>query len=89
MQSIWLFLLDDEFMHAYEHGVVIRCGDGIERRVFPRFLVYSADYPEKCVCMSYFLSLDADYHFIKMSGGLHKTASLLSLYAVLLPEEEN
>lgn len=47
MQAIWLLLMDDDFMHAYEFGVVIECLDGISRRVFPRFFSYSADYPEK------------------------------------------
>ncbi|EMD39369.1 hypothetical protein CERSUDRAFT_134414, partial [Gelatoporia subvermispora B] len=46
-QAIWLLLLDDDFLHAYVHGFVILCGDGIRRRMFPRFLTYSADYPEK------------------------------------------
>lgn len=49
VQAIWKLLLDGDFMHAYEHGVVIHCSDGITRRVFPRFFSYSADYPEKCV----------------------------------------
>ncbi len=31
MQKMWLLLLDEEFMHAYEHGVVIKCADGISR----------------------------------------------------------
>jgi len=47
MQQIWLLLLDGDFMHAYEHGIVLLCGDGIYRRLFPRFFTYSADYPEK------------------------------------------
>lgn len=47
MQAIWLLLLDDDFMHAYEFGIVIEFLDGICRRVFPRFFTYSADYPEK------------------------------------------
>lgn len=47
MQAIWALLLDDKFMHAYKYGIIIRCGDGITRRVFPRFFSYSADYPEK------------------------------------------
>ncbi|KIK75878.1 hypothetical protein PAXRUDRAFT_18604 [Paxillus rubicundulus Ve08.2h10] len=47
MQAIWKLLLDEKFMHAYKYGIVIRCGDGITRRVFPRFFSYSADYPEK------------------------------------------
>ncbi|KAF8157741.1 hypothetical protein K438DRAFT_1986355 [Mycena galopus ATCC 62051] len=47
MHAVWTLLLDDEFMHAYEYGIVIQCDDGIERRVYPRFFTYSADYPEK------------------------------------------
>uniref|UniRef100_A0A8H7XVD3 Uncharacterized protein n=1 Tax=Psilocybe cubensis TaxID=181762 RepID=A0A8H7XVD3_PSICU len=47
MHAIWLILLDEEFMEAYEHGIIIKCADGITRRVFPRFFTYSADYPEK------------------------------------------
>jgi hypothetical protein len=30
-----------------EHGIVIMGRDGIERRFFPTFFTYSADYPEK------------------------------------------
>ncbi|KAI0311994.1 hypothetical protein OF83DRAFT_1219078 [Amylostereum chailletii] len=41
-------LLDEEFMAAYEHGIVILCPDGIHRRFYPRLFTYSADYPEKC-----------------------------------------
>ena len=52
VNGIWLLMLDDEFLHAYKHGIVIRCYDGITRRVFPQFLTYSADYPEKYVFYS-------------------------------------
>ncbi|KAG2753045.1 hypothetical protein P692DRAFT_201706406 [Suillus brevipes Sb2] len=45
--ACWKQLLDAEFLHAYRHGVVLRCPDGIFRRVFPRIFTYSADYPEK------------------------------------------
>ena len=31
MQKIWLLLLDNEFMHAYEHEIVVLCGDGLHR----------------------------------------------------------
>ncbi|RXW14632.1 hypothetical protein EST38_g11221 [Candolleomyces aberdarensis] len=48
----WKVLLDDEFTHAYEHGIVIECADGIKRRWFPRILTYSADYPEKIIIAS-------------------------------------
>ncbi|THU92687.1 hypothetical protein K435DRAFT_820450 [Dendrothele bispora CBS 962.96] len=49
MQAIWSLLLDPEFMHAYEHGILVKCGDGVICRLFPRFFTYSADYPEKYV----------------------------------------
>ena len=49
MQQIWCLLLDDAFMNAYTHGIVITCGDKVKRRVFPRFFTYAADYPEKYV----------------------------------------
>jgi len=47
MQAVWDLLLDEDFMHVYEHGIVITCGDGITRQVYPRFFTYSADYLEK------------------------------------------
>jgi len=49
MQAVWKHLLDEEFRHAYKYGMVVRCSDGVERRVFPRIFTYSADYPEKYV----------------------------------------
>ena len=47
VQKIWLQLIDSEFVRAYKHGILVTCGDGIIRRLFPRILAYSADYPEK------------------------------------------
>jgi 3-deoxy-D-arabino-heptulosonate 7-phosphate (DAHP) synthase len=47
MHAIWDLLLSPEFIHAYVHGLVVRCYDGVERLVFPRFMTYGADYPEK------------------------------------------
>ncbi|KAJ3551292.1 hypothetical protein NM688_g4788 [Phlebia brevispora] len=47
MHAIWALLLDNEFMKAYEEGIVVVFADGIPRRVFPRFFTYSADYPDK------------------------------------------
>lgn len=46
-QAVWDMLLDPEFIHAYRHGIVIKCADGITRRIYPRIFTYSADYPEK------------------------------------------
>lgn len=51
MHALWMLLLDDEFMHAYQHGLRMTCGDGILRRLFPRFFGYSADYPERQVIL--------------------------------------
>lgn len=35
-------------MHAYEHGMSIRCGNGVRRGVSARLFDYTADYPESC-----------------------------------------
>ncbi|KIO20707.1 hypothetical protein M407DRAFT_29645 [Tulasnella calospora MUT 4182] len=47
MHEAWKKLLDPEFLSAYEHGTVVKCADGVTRRLFPRIFTYSADYPEK------------------------------------------
>ena len=43
----WDIVLDPEFVQAYEHGIVIKCCDGVSRRFYLRIFAYSADYPEK------------------------------------------
>lgn len=45
--ACWDALIDDEFLEAWEFGFVVQCEDGVYRRLFIRFLAYSADYPEK------------------------------------------
>ena len=47
MHQVWHVLLDEEFLDAYKHGVVLKCADDVFRRVYPRILTYSADHPEK------------------------------------------
>jgi hypothetical protein len=47
MHEVWPLLLDDEFLHAYMHGIVLMCIDGIKQQIYPRIFTYSADYPEK------------------------------------------
>ncbi|KAJ3557352.1 hypothetical protein NP233_g11763 [Leucocoprinus birnbaumii] len=47
MHAIWELILKDEFVHDYQHGIVVRCADGVTRRLYPRIFTYSADYPEK------------------------------------------
>ena len=43
----WAIILDDEFLEAYQHGIVIKCCDDIWRRFYPCIFTYSADYKEK------------------------------------------
>ncbi|KAG9121530.1 hypothetical protein FRC07_002469 [Ceratobasidium sp. 392] len=45
--NCWRILIDDDFIDAYGHGMVVKCSDGVERRLYPRVFTYSADYPEK------------------------------------------
>ena len=49
LHAQWSILIDEEFLDAYKHGIVIECCDGIWRRFYPHILTYSADYPEKYV----------------------------------------
>ena len=46
-QAIWMLLLGDDFLRAWQYGLVIKCGDGIWRRVYPRFFSAALDYLEK------------------------------------------
>lgn len=47
MHAVWNVLLDEQFVNAHEHGMVVECLDGTQRRFYPRIFTYSADYPEK------------------------------------------
>jgi hypothetical protein len=47
MHAVWKLLLDEDFLHAYNYGMVLQCQDGIEQHIYPRIFTYSADYPEK------------------------------------------
>ena len=38
-------------MHAYEHGMSIRCGNGVRRGVSARLFDYTVDYPERWVLL--------------------------------------
>jgi hypothetical protein len=49
LHAQWKIILDAEFIHAYKHGIVILCCDSVQRRFYPRFFTYSADYMEKWV----------------------------------------
>jgi hypothetical protein len=43
-------LLTDGLKEAYENGILVKCADGIMRRLYIRFFTYSADYKEKYEC---------------------------------------
>ncbi|KAI0313524.1 hypothetical protein OF83DRAFT_1175591 [Amylostereum chailletii] len=40
-------LLDNDFVEAYAHGIVIECPDGVTRWFYPHIFTYSADYLER------------------------------------------
>ncbi|KAG2055844.1 hypothetical protein BDR06DRAFT_1044714 [Suillus hirtellus] len=44
--AILCILIDNDFVEAYKNGIVIKCYDGVHRRVFPRIFTYSTNYPE-------------------------------------------
>jgi hypothetical protein len=29
MHEVWCLLLDDEFLEAYKHGIILKCADGV------------------------------------------------------------
>ncbi|OCB90166.1 hypothetical protein A7U60_g2627 [Sanghuangporus baumii] len=48
MQAVLrLVLLQDDVLDTYENGFIFDCNDKVTRRLFPRFMIYSADYPER------------------------------------------
>lgn len=55
-------LLDDEFISAYEHGMVNTRSDGITRRIYTRIFTYSADYPEKY--LTYLYDFECSTHLV-------------------------
>jgi hypothetical protein len=79
MQAIWLILLDKDFMHAYQFGIIMEFADGIMRRVFPRFFTYSADYPEKSVCFDILMTSK----FTVTQGFFWHVSNILDLFPAL------
>ena len=49
IHAVYLLMLDNDFVDAYENSILLQCSDGVMRRIFPWFFVYSADYPKKCL----------------------------------------
>jgi hypothetical protein len=91
MHAILELILNDEFMEAYEHGIVIKCPDGILWRFYPQFFTYSADYPEKWVfndsalCSIYLMSSEFFWQQSKIWGdvSVHDVRSRRSMSVVL------
>lgn len=54
--TIWKLLLNACFIDAYKHGIVIKFYNDIGCCIFPKFFTYAADYPEKWVLCSKFLT---------------------------------
>ncbi|KAB5588477.1 hypothetical protein CTheo_8081 [Ceratobasidium theobromae] len=74
----WKMLLDPDFIYAYHNGIVVQCGDGVTRRLFPRIFTYSADYPEKALIAT-----------IRVLGALPCPRCLVQLSNVSLLGTEN
>lgn len=52
LQKAWhKQLLEPSFKAACEEGIILKCGDGVTRRVFPKIILYSADLQEKWVSL--------------------------------------
>ena len=47
MYAQWDILLDNEFIEAWIHSIVIKWCNGIKHHFYPRIFTYSADYLEK------------------------------------------
>ncbi|KAE9393770.1 hypothetical protein BT96DRAFT_828701 [Gymnopus androsaceus JB14] len=47
LQSIYGLIFDNEFMEAYDHGLVLKCVNIVQQCLFPCLFTYSADYIEK------------------------------------------
>ncbi|OWZ25829.1 hypothetical protein C370_07304 [Cryptococcus neoformans A1-35-8] len=54
LQKAWhKQLLEPSFKAACEDGVIMKCGDGVMRRIFPKIIIYSADLQEKSYMSGY------------------------------------
>jgi len=47
IHAIWALLLNEKFMHAYEHGIIVECADGVLRRLYPRFFYLFSGLPRE------------------------------------------
>src|SRR5215472_13469008 len=47
MHAKWKVVLDEDFIEAWKHSILIKCCDGISRRFYLCIFSHSGDYPEK------------------------------------------
>jgi hypothetical protein len=47
MHAQWKIILNDDFIEAWKHGIIVTCCDGVKRRFYIRIFTHSGDYPEK------------------------------------------
>ncbi len=45
--SVLRVLFDEEFIHAYVQGLIVKLSDHVSRLAFLCFFIHSMDYPEK------------------------------------------
>lgn len=82
----WEILLDAEFCEAWVHGILVQCYDGVMRRIYPRIFTYSADYPEKYVCILRSFVLMTSMHLLQSSHCLNSQQWPLSLPTMPCPK---
>ena len=47
IHAILSLILNEKFIYAYQDGFDLECSNGHRCRLFPRIIIYLADYPEK------------------------------------------
>ena len=47
MHAALMLIFDEDFVDACVNGFVVKCADGVTRRIFLWLATYSADYIEK------------------------------------------
>ncbi|KAF8512575.1 hypothetical protein JB92DRAFT_3169848 [Gautieria morchelliformis] len=75
IQAVWALLLDDDFVEAYKHGIVVMCDDGIQRRIYLRLMTYSAYYLEKMLMLS-LRDKGTKWDMVSIARPTHRSESL-------------
>jgi hypothetical protein len=85
--ACWEILLDEDFVSAYRHGIILKCADGVTRRVFPRIFTYSADYPEKYILLQFFSRQSVHSSFYRVLIATIKDMGLCPCPRCLTPKK--